>query len=138
MVREKQVTREVAKKPQKKSNKFNCSKCGEVVKEMDRQVCLTTSDKGKIIDEDYFHIQCWQDYFNEAITRKAKERVSVVQEKVKGLMDNPMLKMVLGNVKGADGLMSMLETPLTEKSVEEIQEKVEDGKRDKKSKKSKA
>ena len=92
---EKKVEKKVVKKSPKKvagkklaKPKYSCCNCGKEVHELDKQVLLTTADKGKITEEIVFHFECWQEYFNKAVTKKAKQNVASVQKKVMGLMDN--------------------------------------------------
>ena len=125
----------MGRKPVKKitklqKKKYLCYDCGEEVMEFDGQVILTTSRNGRIVDEITFHEDCWKDYFNKAVTKRAKQNVENVQKKVMGLMNNPIVKSLLSGVKGSDGVLGMLKTPLTEEKVEEINDDIlEDGKR---------
>ena len=138
----KKVVKKVVKKTAKKKSvvgkikkpKYVCYHCKNEVHELDNQVFLTTSNKGKIVQEVIFHMDCWKEYFEKAVLKKSKERVAGVQKKVMGLMDNPIVKSMLSNVDGISGVMSMLSMPLTEKSVDDIKEKI-DGKRETKPKK---
>jgi len=109
-----------------KTKKFLCYNCGNEIEELCKQVLLTTSDKGKIVQEVGFHYECWQEYFNKCVTKKAKEDVARVQKKIMGLMDNPIVKSMLSRVDGIDGVMCMLQTPLSEDAVEKVKEKIND------------
>ena len=110
-----------------KTKKSLCYNCGNEIEELCKQVLLTTSDKGKIVQEVGFHYECWQEYFNKCVTKKAKEDVARVQKKIIGLMDNPIIKGLLSQVKGTDNLFSMLQMPLvTEDVVEKVKEKIND------------
>jgi len=110
----------VKKKVTAKPKKFVCYNCGNAVSEKDTQMILTTCKNGKVIEEVYFHADCWVEYFNKCVTKKAKENVAKVQKRVMGLMDNPIVKSMLANVKGTDNLMSMLQMPLTEETIEQV------------------
>ena len=124
--------KKIVKKKQKmtsKKQKFVCSYCNNEISELDKQVLVTTSDKGKITEEAGFHFSCWVEYFNNAVTKKAKENVAKVQKKVMGLVDNPLIKSMLGSVKGTDNLFAMLQMPLTEDAIEKVKEKIQDGRK---------
>jgi len=116
----------VKKKVTAKPKKFVCYNCGNQVLEKDTQMILTTCKNGKVIEEVYFHADCWIEYFNKCVTKKAKQNVAKVQKKVMGLMDNPIVKSMLANVKGTDNLMSMLQMPLTEVDIDKVKEKVKE------------
>jgi len=119
----------MVKKVAKKKSEFLCEYCGNAVEELDFQVLLTTSNKGKIIEDAVFHMDCWRDYWNKAVTKKAKQNVAHIQEKVMGLMENPMLKGILSQVKGSEGLFGMLQIPLEKDVVEKVEEKIDDGRK---------
>ena len=119
-----------------KSEIFICYNCGNEIEEFDKQVWVETANNGHIIDDIGFHWGCWIEYFNNAVTKKAKENVAQVQKKVMGLMDNPIVKSLLSNIKGVDGIIGMLQTPLSTDVVNQVQEKIQDDrKRETKSRK---
>ena len=124
------VKRKVPKKPE-----WCCYNCGNPVRELEKNCTLTTSQNGKIVEEVYFHWDCWVEYFNNCVNKKAKENVAQVQKKVMGLMDNPLVKGLLSQVKGTDNLFSMLQMPLTEETVEKVKEKINDDRKRAKPKK---
>jgi len=116
-------------------NKKRCIQCRELIEPKDHQVCLVTKNDGEIMEKAHFHINCWSKYFNKAVTNKAKTNVSKMQTKVKGLMDNPMLKGVLGSVGGSEKLMGMLGTDLIEEDMDATMEKLGIKQKNKSSKK---
>ena len=122
----------VVKKPKK--SKWECFYCGNNVEELDYQVLLITSNKGRITEKVCFHMDCYKEWFAEAVTKKAKENVAKVQKKVMGIMDNPVVKSMLSNVDGIQSLMGMLQTPLKKDVVEKVKEKI-NGKKDAKPRK---
>ena len=92
--------------------KKRCDNCRKPILEKDHQVILITKNKGKKLEEVYFHLPCWASYFNNAVENKAKKQVSGMQEKVKGLINSPLIKNILTQVKGSEQLISMLNLPL--------------------------
>jgi len=92
--------------------KKRCEHCRVLIKPNEHQVIIITKREGKILEQVYFHINCWAEYFNKTVTNKAKQNVSSVQSNVKGLLDNPMLKGILANIGGIDQLTNMLNTDL--------------------------
>ena len=71
----KKVVKKVVKKTAKKKSvvgkiktpKFVCYHCKNEVHELDNQVFLTTSNKGKIVQEVIFHMDCWKEYFENPV-----------------------------------------------------------------------
>jgi len=125
--------KKVVKKSKKKKSigkkiveeiKSQCYYCGNPIFNSDKQIILITRKDGKNVEEVGFHFDCWVEYFNKAVTKKAKQNVAIVQKKVTSLVENPMIKSLLSNVKGTDNLFSMLQMPLTEGDVDEIKEKI--------------
>jgi hypothetical protein len=104
--------------------KKRCLECRELIEPKDHQVCLITKNNGEFKEKVYFHINCWSKYFNKAVTNKAKQGVSAVQDKFKGIMENPMLKGLLGSFGGTDKLKEMMETPLDEIDLDATMEKL--------------
>lgn len=96
-----------------------CKQCGESIIPKDHQVILITKRDGKILEEVYFHINCWRDYFSISVTNKAKQTVAMMQKQAQGIFENPMIKNVLSQVQGTEQLLGMLNTPLDEKPTEE-------------------
>jgi len=89
-----------------------CEHCRKSILPKEHQVYLITKKERKVMEEVNFHITCWAEYFNKAVTNRAKENVSFMQEKVKGIFKNPMLKGFLSQVQGSDCLMGMLNMDL--------------------------
>lgn len=71
---------------EKKINKEKmCEYCKNKINiDNDRYVSLLTNDGKKLIEETYFHIKCWQDYFNDKII----QRVQKGQKMAMNLMGN--------------------------------------------------
>jgi len=142
----KKVVKKVVKKTAKKKSvvgkiktpKFVCYNCHNDVGEFDHQIILTTCEKGKVVQEVCFHQECWKEYFEKCVVNKSKAQVKKVQKKVMGLMDNPIVKSMLGNINGVDKIMAMVSMPLNEKSVDNISEELNNGKRETKPRKRKA
>lgn len=51
--------------------KFDCENCGKKVDtEKDKYVMVETGFGHKIIDQAYFHFDCWIEYFNKCVSNK--------------------------------------------------------------------
>ena len=124
------MKKKVVKKPIKKIEPIfdddgdfkPCVYCANKVSKTDHQVLLATLNlpDNKADDFSYFHFQCFQDYFNKAVTKKAKNQVSGVQDKMKGIFDNPMVAGLLSKVGGTDKLMKMFNTRLDKDDNEDL------------------
>jgi len=129
-----------AKKKEKKldpTTAFECLYCHNPIQELDHQVILTGCNNGKITDESYFHFLCWKENFNKQVLEKAKKNVAVMQKRVVGILENPMLKGILSQVKGSEGLFGMLQMPMGDEdvvadAVKKVEEKIEDDRKKRK------
>ena len=77
-------------------------------------------------------------YFNKQVIKKAQANISAIRTKVTGLLDNPMIKGMLSQVKGTDNLFNMLNMPLGENDIEKVKEKIKDDRNRKPKKRKKA
>lgn len=75
-----------------KTKKIKCYKCHEEIDiNRERYCSLLSVSKGKVVNQDYWHAQCWVDWINEAVERKMKaaytESISLISDiaKSKGL-----------------------------------------------------
>ena len=72
-------------------NKKICLKCEmEIDLDKERYVLLGTYEKGKTVNEAYFHIVCWKLHFEEKARQKAEAVVKGMQQKIM-----PMAKGIL-------------------------------------------
>lgn len=119
------IKKPTVKKPKQKQEscgvKWKCSNCGNIISETADYIVVMTTKKGKVVEEVIFHTECWKEYFNQCVIKKAKQNVANIQKKVMTIIDNPILKGLLSQVKGSDNLMTMLNSQLiknpTEKEV---------------------
>lgn len=114
----KKVVKKVAEKKvvKKVRNAWNCYYCLNPLSENDHQVILTTSKNGKVVEEVFFHFDCWKEYFNKAVLKKAQGNLKTIQEKAVGVFNNPMLAGLLSKIGGSDKLMEMVSKPIGENS----------------------
>jgi hypothetical protein len=85
--------------------KKKCSNCGEDIGTDENYVLLGTYKdiqkrkiiKTKVVQETYFHMKCWQKYFND----KVQKKFEVMQKKMLG-MAGQMVGNIMSNVKGKD------------------------------------
>jgi len=83
----------------------------------DRFVIVTIVDKGKIIEEVYFHINCWKSYFRDRVAQK----VDGMRNQALNLLGN--LKKQVGEFQGSGTIEKMLKTPITKEEREEWKNK---------------
>lgn len=126
----------------KKEGKKHCAFCGKKISlKKDNFVLVGTYNRARSNDdEQFYHFQCWVDYFNNCVLNKAKANIKFMQEKAMSLFNNPVMKSMLSQISGSNQILSMLQTPLEEKDVnyiKKIQIKIEDGRKQKKGKKRK-
>ena len=61
---------------------MKCFNCGGTINEKkDRYVSLLTNEGEQLIEEKYFHINCWKTYFQERISQGAQTIVSNTAKK---------------------------------------------------------
>jgi len=90
-----------------------CKECEEIVDiDLDKHVLLGTYDGDHVMEESFFHFECFVKWYNQKVSEKAKNSVKTMQSKVQGLMDNPKIAGLLSMVGGVDKLKGMLNTDL--------------------------
>lgn len=76
-----------------------CDYCKKKIKSDDRFAILGTYEKGKTIEEDFYHIKCWKDYYqgsikvNEGNLKKMNEQIRQMQKQfpqLKGMFPSSM------------------------------------------------
>lgn len=64
-----------------------CMNCGKkVILDEDKYVLLGTYDGENTLDESYFHLKCWAEYFNNCISKKLKSLGMRAIQNMKGLI----------------------------------------------------
>jgi len=115
------VQAQIKKKRMTKKVWHICHFCSGEIKSTDHYVLIGTYNRPtKKDDEAYFHFQCFVDFMNQAVEKKAKIIVSNMQKKVLEIMDLPMLRNVLSNVQGINQIESMISTPLNDKKISDL------------------
>ena len=133
---------------EKKEGTKKCLFCSNKISlATDNFVLVGTYNRSKSSDdEQYFHFPCFQEYFNKCVLNKAKANVKMMQEKVMGLFDNPVMKSMLSQISGSEQILAMFQTPLTvealpsnvdSQKVQEIKSIIKNGRRKKRSGKKK-
>lgn len=90
-----------------------CKECGKGIDlKTDRHVLLGTYNGEDIMDESYFHLNCFVKWYNKRVAEKAKNTTREMQSKVQGLMKNPQIAGLMGMIGGTDKLKGMLNTDL--------------------------
>lgn len=114
---------------EKKSVKI-CNECNKAINlSVDKYVLLGTYYGDDPRDEGYFHLKCFNKWYNQRVSEKAKNNVSMIQSKMQSLMANPQIAGMLENIGGVDKLKQMLDTNLSSQ-IEEAEEMFEDKKND--------
>lgn len=90
-----------------------CIKCGKTVKKDDWQVVIATLNRPSKPDaREYFHYQCWVDFFKDSVNNKARADVEKMRLMAFNLLENPMVRGVVEKIGAGDQLQSMLGTSL--------------------------
>ena len=64
-----------------------CMFCQKIIDlKKDKHVLLGTYNGTIILDESYFHFQCWVEYYNSKVTEKAKNVVKGATKKAVGMI----------------------------------------------------
>ena len=80
----------------KRSTGVKCLQCSEVISSNDKYVILKTKEHGKDLSADYFHFDCWKNYFNECVRKK----LQTSQQKATELIEkSPIGKGILSSLK---------------------------------------
>ena len=100
----------------KKKEKI-CVKCQKMINlHKEKYVLLGTYNAKEIMDESYFHFQCWVDYFNSKTKEKAENTLKDATKKVAGFLGG-MRERAMKN-SGEDGYIDFSnEIPNIEKEV---------------------
>lgn len=93
-----------------------CDYCKNKIKYGEKHVSLQTFKDAKIIQNGNWHFDCWKEYFNKAVLKKAQGNLKTIQEKAVGVFNNPMLAGLLSKIGGSDKLMEMVSKPIGENS----------------------
>jgi len=90
-----------------------CKECEKKIDvDVDKHTLIGTYNGDRVMDESYFHFDCFVKWYNRKVSEKAKNSVKTMQDKVQGLMNNPKIAGLLSMVGGTDKLKGMLNTNL--------------------------
>ncbi len=89
----------IAKKSVKKKKEYvwHCYHCGEIIKGDDKKVILSTYDGLENIEDAYWHISCWKNYFQEKV-REASEKMQTAGSVMENIGRSPNILGMLGNL----------------------------------------
>jgi glycosyltransferase involved in cell wall biosynthesis len=94
-------------------NKVICKECEkEIDINVDKHTLIGTYNGYRVMDESYFHFDCFVKWYNHKVSEKAKNSVKTMQNKVQGLMNNSKIAGLLSMVGGTDKLKGMMNTDL--------------------------
>lgn len=107
------------KKREKKNIGKCCVACGNFIDtKLHHYIQISTYNRSHSPDDHvFFHFNCWVEYFNARVKKKAEIMVSFMQNKAIQVFDSPMIQSILQSVKGSDRLGNMLKIPLGDKVV---------------------
>jgi len=98
-------------------NKVICKECEkEIDVNVDKHTLIGTYNGDRVMDESYFHFDCFVKWYNHKVSEKAKNSVKTMQDKVQGLMANPKIAGLMSMIGGTDKLKGMLNTDLDVKT----------------------
>jgi len=69
-------------------NCFNC--LGIIDLKQDKYVILQTNNADEIVEQNYYHFECWKHYFKKAVEQRLHEIQSRVMKGVRGKMETLM------------------------------------------------
>jgi len=78
--------------------KYNCLHCKKEINFKEKYVELNTYNKGKNIEQVYYHIQCWSEYFNNCLNKKMQVILEEQTKQIGVLMNNPTIKNLMGSM----------------------------------------
>lgn len=110
----------MVKKEAKKRGRKICSKCSKYINlYSDHYVEISTFNRQySPNDHTFWHFQCWIDYFNECVEKRARENVRAMQEKAMSIFASPVMRNLLSQIQGSGIALNMLQTPLRNKDLE--------------------
>lgn len=98
------------------NEKVACVSCSlKINKKKDNYVAVSTFNRvSKPDHHGYFHFTCWVDFFNDSVSKRAKQVTSQMREQALSLMNSPMIKTALLEVPNFQQVLNMMNTPLTD------------------------
>jgi hypothetical protein len=118
-----------------------CINCDKFIDPKEKYVDLATYNLEHVSDDhQYFHFQCFIDYFNERVRKKAMASIKMMQEKAINIFESPLIKSLISQVQGSEVALKMLHTPLDDKVVSKkiVIKKIKDDRKQRSGKKGKA
>ena len=104
-----------------KKDAWYCLVCEKIIEEKERYVLLGTYENKKVIEERYFHIKCFSNWFNQRVNDKARKSMAQLQEKAMGMASS--LKNLVGNIGGLDQVQKLLGLDLKkETKIDELED----------------
>lgn len=96
----------MVKKEVQKSSKKKCYYCSKLVDtSKDHYVQLSTYNRSNSPDDhNYFHFQCFCNYFNKCVEKKMMANMNLIQNKAREVLVHPMIRGMLIKLNGAEAL----------------------------------
>jgi len=74
-----------------------CVNCQKIINlDKEKYVLLGTYNGKKVMDESYFHFQCWLEWYNSKVKEKTENTLKDATKKVAGMLGG-LRKMAVGN-----------------------------------------
>lgn len=98
------------KKEIKKDVEMICIKCKKKIFPKVKYVKFTTYFENENVVDEYFHFQCWQDFYKENINKRVDEFKNRAITTAKSLMGNvtEMMNRSIDNIKSSEDLDTMI------------------------------
>lgn len=111
-----------------------CSHCNKAINlNKDKYVLLSTYNHGKAVENVYMHFNCWLDYFNKCVLNKAKANVMKARDNMMQMIsNNPVISSMIKNIDGGEQVMKMVNLPLKEEEIidiNKVKEKLNNGRK---------
>jgi hypothetical protein len=117
-----------------KEKKIVCVGCNNPINQKkDNYVAVSTFNRiSKPDHHDYFHFTCWVDFFNDRVSKRAKQITAQMRDQALSLMNSPMIKTALLEVPNFQQVLNMMNTPLTDQ--DKVKSQIQNGRKKRNSK----
>lgn len=75
-------------------SKTNCEFCNEQILKEDKAVELNTYENKKVIDERYFHYQCYLEWFRRCIDARIKQAAPQAMKNAMAMLPSGMKQLI--------------------------------------------
>ena len=75
-----------------KKDVWHCSVCGKGIIGKERYVILGTYEDIKVIEQTFYHVKCFEEWFNSKVKEKSVNVVKMAGGKIMGMLQGMMPK----------------------------------------------